>query len=85
MSELGVRRAKAALSSGCKPQTVSDLCLQGTAGRIHAGLIDDLGTLTRNSMRVPLAAKHPVTLLSKSTPLQEATFKLLSFNPKRVQ
>jgi hypothetical protein len=36
-------------------------------------------------MRMPLAAKHPVTLLSKSTPLQEATFKLLGFNPKRVQ
>lgn len=25
------------------------------------------------------------TLLSKSTPLQEATFKLLGFNPSRVQ
>ncbi len=50
-----------------------------------AGLIDHLGTLTRNTMRMPLAAKHPVTLLSKSTPLQEATFKLLGFNPKRVQ
>jgi hypothetical protein len=50
-----------------------------------AGLIDHLGTLTRNTMRMPLAAKHPFTLLSKSTPLQEATFKLLGFHPKRVQ
>jgi Transposase DDE domain len=50
-----------------------------------AGLIDHLGTLTRNTMRMPLAAKHPLTLLSKSTPLQEATFKLLGFDPKRVQ
>jgi len=50
-----------------------------------AGLIDHLGTLTRNTMRMPLAAKHPFTLLSKSTPLQEATFKLLGFDPKRVQ
>ena len=50
-----------------------------------AGLIDHLGTLTRNTMRMPLVAKHPFTLLSKSTPLQEATFKLLSFDPKRVQ
>ena len=49
-----------------------------------AGLIDHLGTLTRNTMRMPLAAKHPFTLLSKSTPLQEATFKLLGFDPKRV-
>ena len=48
-----------------------------------AGLIDHLGTLTRNTMRMPLAAKHPFT--PKSTPLQEATFKLLGFDPKRVQ
>ena len=50
-----------------------------------AGLIDHLGTLTRNTMRMPLAAKHPFTLLSKSTPLQEATFNLLGFDPRRVQ
>ena len=50
-----------------------------------AGLIDHLGTMTRNTMRMPLAAKHPFTLLSKSTPLQEAAFKLLDLDPKRVQ
>jgi hypothetical protein len=32
-----------------------------------AGLIDHLGTMTRNTMRMPLAEKHPFTLLSKST------------------
>jgi hypothetical protein len=55
--------------------------------RIHsfAGLIDHLGTMSRNTMRMPLAAKHPFTLLSKLTPLQEAAFKLLGFDPKRVQ
>ena len=55
--------------------------------RIHsfAGLIDHLGTMTRNTMRMPLAAKHRFTLLSKSTPLQEAAFQLLGFDPKRVQ
>jgi hypothetical protein len=42
-----------------------------------AGLVDHLGTMTRNTMRMPLAAAHPITFLSKSTPLQEATFKLL--------
>jgi transposase len=46
-----------------------------------AGLIDHLGTMTRNTMRMPLAAKHRFTLLSKSTPLQEAAFKLLGFGP----
>jgi transposase len=51
--------------------------------RIHsfAGLIDHLGTMTRNTMRMPLAAKHRFTLLSKATPLQEAAFKLVGFSP----
>ena len=55
--------------------------------RVHsfAGLIDHLGTMTRNTMRMPLAKKHRFTLLSQSTPLQEAAFKLLGFDPKRVQ
>nr|WP_283808638.1 hypothetical protein [Bradyrhizobium centrolobii] len=41
--------------------------------------------MTRNTMRMPLAAKHRFTLLSKSMPLQEAAFQLLGFDPKRVQ
>jgi hypothetical protein len=49
------------------------------------GLIDHLGTMTRNTMRMPLAGKHPFTLLSQSSPLQEAAFKLLGLDPKRVQ
>ena len=55
--------------------------------RVHsfAGLIDHLGTMTRNTMRMSLAAKHRFTLLSTSTPLQEAAFLLLGFDPKRVQ
>ena len=50
-----------------------------------AGLIDHLGSMTRNTMHMPLATKHPFTLLSKATSLQEATFKLLGFEPKCVQ
>ncbi len=50
-----------------------------------AGLMDHLGTMTRNTMRMPLAKKHRFTLLSQSTPLQEAAFRLLGFDPKRVQ
>jgi transposase len=50
-----------------------------------AGLIDHLGTMTRNTMRMSVAEKHPFTLLSKSTPLQETAFKLLGFDPKCVQ
>jgi transposase len=55
--------------------------------RIHSfgGLMDHLGTMTRNTMRMPLAKKHRFTLLSKSTPLQQAAFQLLGFDPKCVQ
>lgn len=49
------------------------------------GLIDHLGTMTRNIMRMPYAKKSHFILLSKSTPLQEAAFQLLGFDPKRVQ
>ena len=50
-----------------------------------AGLIDHLGTMTRNTVRMPLAKKHPFTLLSKSTPLQDAAFRLLRIDQMRVQ
>ena len=48
-------------------------------------LIVHLGTLVRNTMRVPLHSKHRFTLHSKPTSLQEAAFKLLEFDPLRVQ
>ena len=41
--------------------------------------------MTRNTMSMPFAEKHPFTLLSKSTPLQEETFKLLGVDPMCVQ
>jgi transposase len=50
-----------------------------------ADLMAHLGTLTRNTMRVPLRTRHRFTLYSKPTPLQEAAFKLLGINPMRVQ
>jgi transposase len=49
------------------------------------GLIDHLGSMTRNTMRMPQAKKHPFTLLSKSTPLQDEAFRLLGIDPTRVQ
>src|SRR6202035_1994685 len=48
-------------------------------------LIAHLGTLVRNTMRVPARAKHRFTLHSKPTTLQEAAFELLGLNPVRVQ
>jgi transposase len=50
-----------------------------------ADLIAHLGTLTRNTVRVPLRPKHRFTLYAKPTPLQEAAFKLIDVNPMRVQ
>ena len=48
-------------------------------------LIAHLGTLVRNTMRVPARPKHRFTLYSKPTALQEAAFDLLGLNPVRVQ
>jgi Transposase DDE domain len=50
-----------------------------------ADLVDHLGTLVRNTMRMPLRERHCVTIHSKPTPLQEAAFKLLGLDPVRVQ
>jgi hypothetical protein len=50
-----------------------------------AELVDHLGTLVRNTMRMPLRARHCFTIHSKPTPLQEAAFKLLGLDPVRVQ
>jgi transposase len=50
-----------------------------------AGLMAHLGSLTRNTMRVPMRTAHRFTLFAKPTPLQEATFRLLNLEPMRVQ
>ena len=48
-------------------------------------LIAHLGTLVRNTMRVPARPKNRFTLHCKPTALQEAAFDLLGLNPVRVQ
>ena len=49
-----------------------------------ADLIVHLGTLVRNTMRVPARPKHRFTLYSRRTILQEAAFRLLALDPLRV-
>lgn len=44
-----------------------------------------LGTLVRNTMRVPARPTDRLTLYSRSTALQEAAFRLLAIDPLRVQ
>jgi transposase len=50
-----------------------------------ADLVAHLGTLVRNTMRVPARPKHRFTLHSRPTALQEAAFALLKLDPVRVQ
>jgi Transposase DDE domain len=50
-----------------------------------ADLIDHLGTLTRNAMRVSLRGTHRFTLHTTPTRLQAAAFRLLDLEPMRVQ
>jgi hypothetical protein len=50
-----------------------------------ADLMDHLGTLTRNTMRVSLQGLHRFTQFASSTPIQEAAFRLLDLEPARVQ
>lgn len=50
-----------------------------------ADLLRHLGTLAANTMVAPLQGEHAFTLYSRKTPLQEAAFELLGFDPLRVQ
>jgi len=50
-----------------------------------ADLINHLGTLTRNAMRLSLRGTHRFTLYSTPTRSQEAAFRLLRIEPLRVQ
>lgn len=48
-------------------------------------LIGHLGTLTRNTVRVPLQGSHSFTAYPRPTPLQRKTFELIGIDPTRVQ
>ncbi|NKL81413.1 IS1634 family transposase [Rhizobium leguminosarum] len=50
-----------------------------------ADLLSHLGTLAANTMVAPLQGKHTFTLYTRKTPLQQAAFELLGFDPVRVQ
>ena len=50
-----------------------------------ADLMDHLGTLTRNTMRVSLQANHTFIQFASPTPIQETALRLLDLEPLRVQ
>jgi Transposase DDE domain len=77
--------AKTEPSEAAKAKKATKRSADGQRVMSFGDLIAHLGTLTRNTMRVPLRPKHRFTLYSNPTPLQEAAFKLLDLNPLRVQ
>jgi len=58
---------------------------QGHRVMSFADLLNHLGTLTRNTLAVPLQGGHTITLHSTPTALQKAAFDLLGIDPVRVQ
>lgn len=77
--------AKTEPSEAVKAKKATKRSADGQRVMSFADLIDHLGTLVRNTMRVPSRSKHRFTLYSKPTPLQEAAFRLLDLDPIRVQ
>jgi Transposase DDE domain len=72
-------------SEAVKAKKATKRSADGQRVMSFAGLVAHLGTLTRNTMRVPLRATHRFTLFTKPTPLQETAFRLLNLEPIRVQ
>jgi transposase len=77
--------AKTEPSEAVKTKKATKRSPDGQRVMSFADLIAHLGTLVRNTMRVPSRPNHRFTLYSTPTPLQEAAFKLLDLNPLRVQ
>jgi len=72
-------------SEAAKAKKATRRTANGQPVMSFTGLMAHLGTLTRNTMRVPMRAAHRFTLYAKTTPLQEAAFSLLNLEPMRVQ
>ena len=77
--------AKTEPSEAVKAKKATKRSAGGVRVMSFADLIAHLGTLVRNTMRVPSRPKHRFTLYSTPTALQEAAFKLLDLDPICVQ
>jgi transposase len=77
--------AKTEPSEAAKAKKATKRSPDGHPVMCFADLMAHLGTLTHNTMRVPLRPRHRFTLYSRSTPLQQAASNLLDLNPMRVQ
>jgi len=72
-------------SETVKAKKASKRSADGQRVMCFADLMDHLGTLTRNVVRVSLRGVHRFTLHTKPTGLQETAFSLLGLAPMRVQ
>jgi transposase len=72
-------------SDAVKAKKATKRSADGQRVMSFADLVAHLGTLVRNTMRVPARPKHRFTLHSKPTALQQAAFELLGLDPVRVQ
>jgi transposase len=77
--------AKTEPSETVKAKKATKRSADGQPAMSFSQLMAHLGTLTRNTMRVPLRKSHRFTLHSRPSKLQEAAFKLLGIEPVRVQ
>ena len=77
--------AKTEPSETVKAKKASKRSADGQRVMSLAHLMAHLATMTHNTMRVPSAPKHRITLYANPTPLQEAAFRLLDLDPRRVQ
>ena len=91
-TELAVARAERSSpvagtepSDAAKAKKATKRSADGHRVMCFADLIDHLGTLTRNTMRLSLRGTHRFTLYCTPTQLQEAAFRLLQLEPLRVQ
>jgi DDE family transposase len=72
-------------SEAVKSKKATKRSVDGQRVMSFADLMVHLGTLVRNTMRVPARPKHRFALYSRPTALQEAAFRLLDLDPLRVQ
>jgi hypothetical protein len=72
-------------SEAAKAKKATKRSADGQRVMSFADLLAHLGTLVRNTMRVPARPKHRFALYSRPTPLQETAFRLLDLDPSRVQ
>jgi hypothetical protein len=73
------------LSKSAKTKKATKRTADGLPVMRFADLMDHLGTLTRNTMRVSLQPNHTFTQFASPTSIQEAELRLLDVKPMRVQ